>query len=222
MAGRFIVFEGPEGSGKTTQVQRLADRLRGLGHEVVTTREPGGTAIGEGVRAILLDPGHCAMLPETEALLYAAARAQHVGELIRPALDSGAFVLCDRFVDSSLAYQAGGRGLPLDAVRQVQEMATGGLEPDLKLLLDLPVEDGLRRRLRSPDTVNRLDLADLAFHERVGRAYRDLAAERPEQWRTIDAGQPADDVEAAIWQAVSERFGLDGRMADAEQGRRSG
>jgi len=222
MAGGFIVFEGPEGSGKSTQIRRLADRLRTLGHEVTVTREPGGTPIGERVRAVLLDPQHCAMLPETEALLYAAARAQHVGELIRPTLSRGAFVLCDRFVDSSLAYQSGGRELPLDSVRGIQAMATGGLEPDLKVLLDLPVEEGLARRMGSPETVNRLDLADLAFHERVRTAYRRLVAERPEQWAVVDAGRPADEVEAAIWQSVRERFPLETWMADAEQGRRSG
>ena len=219
MQGPFIVLEGPEGAGKTTQARYLAERLRERYPEVVVTREPGGTAAGERIRAILLDQMECAILPESEALLYAAARAQHVAEVIRPALLRGAAVVCDRFVDSSLAYQSGGRGLPLIDVQSIQRMATQGIEPDLRLLLDLPVEVGLQRRFGAGDEVNRLDLAGVEFHRRVRSCYHELVAAAPDRWAVIDASGTPDAVCAAVWKAVEERLGPP--SGAGEQGRHS-
>lgn len=207
MTGLFIALEGPEGGGKSTQARLLAARLRNDGLDIVLTREPGGTPIGEQVRSLLLDHGSCAMLAETEALLYAAARAQHVGEVVRPALAANKVVVCDRFVDSSYAYQGSGRGLPIDDLRPVQRLATGGLVPDLRVLLDLPVEIGLDRRRAVPEELNRLDVADLAFHERVRAAFLELARDDPAGWCRIDAGGEADEVAAAVQAAVLSRLG---------------
>jgi len=147
--GVFITFEGPEGSGKTTQIRRLAEHLRSADHDVLLIREPGGTPIGDQIRAVLHDIANTAMVSEAEILLFSASRAQLVGQLIRPALAQGTIVLCDRFADSTLAYQGYGRGLDLDALRQITEFATGGLSPDLTLYLDIPVEKGLDRKRRA-------------------------------------------------------------------------
>lgn len=208
MSGIFIVFEGPEGSGKSTQVRLLANRLKGEGLDVVLTREPGGTPIGEQVRSILLDQANCAMLPETEALLYSAARAQLVGEVIRPALERGAVVICDRFADSTLAYQGGGRGLSIDDLRSIQRLATGGLTPTLRILVDVPVEVGLRRRFGVEAEVNRLDVAGVEFHERVRAAYLAMAAEHEATWTVVDGSESVDVVEERIVQAVIRHTGL--------------
>ena len=187
--------------------RRARGELAG-GRDVVLTREPGGTSIGEQVRTVLLDPANCAMLPETEALLYSAARAQHVGDLIRPALERGAVVICDRFVDSTLAYQGGGRGLSMDELAVIQRFATGGLLPSLRLLLDLPVEIGLARRFGAGVDVNRLDQADVAFHRRVRAAFLDLARRDPESWAIVDAVDSEDEVEERILRTVAQRTGL--------------
>lgn len=208
MGGLLIVLEGPEGAGKSTQGKLLSERLEASGQRVVLTREPGGTPIGERIRSVLLDHGSYAMLAETEALLYAAARAQHIGELIRPALSQDRIVICDRFVDSSYAYQGGGRGLPMDALRSLQRLATGGLQPDLRLLLDLPVAAGLRRRRRDEGGMNRLDATDLAFHERVRGAYLRGLEDNPNGWCKIDASESVDRVAASIATAVEERLGF--------------
>lgn len=204
--GLFIVFEGPEGSGKSTQARRLEDSLRGTGVEVIRTREPGGTTIGEQVRSLLLDPERTDMLPLTEALLYAASRAQLVGEVIEPALRRGAIVISDRFVDSSLAYQVGGRGLPAAEVTTLQRIATGGLAPHLRILLDLPVTVGLARRYRAASEVNRLDAAERDFHDRVAAFYHRLVAANPEAWLRLDAERPLDDLAEAILTAVRSRI----------------
>ena len=166
---------------------------------MVTTREPGGTRIGDGVRALLLDPAHTEMQPETEILLFSAARAQIVGQVIRPHLATGGIVLCDRFADSTLAYQGYGRRLPLETLRQITAFATGNLWPDLTVCLDLPVEVGLRRK-RGGDQAewNRMEREQLAFHERVRQGFLALAAAEPARWLVVDAVQPVDTVQAKI------------------------
>ena len=208
--GIFIVFEGPEGSGKSTQARLLANRLTSGDREVVLTREPGGTPIAEQVRTILLDRTNCAMLPETEALLYSAARAQHVGDVIRPALERGSVVICDRFADSTLAYQGGGRGLSIDDLRTIQRLATGGLTPTLRILVDVPVEVGLRRRFGVEAEVNRLDVAGVEFHERVRAAYLAMAAGDKATWAVVDGEGTVEEVEERIVQAVAQHteFGV--------------
>lgn len=202
----FIVFEGPEGSGKSTQAKLLAGKLRDGGQRVILTREPGGTQLGEELRRLLLDLHAEPVTPVAEALLYAAARAEHVAHLIRPALEAGEVVISDRFADSTLAYQGGGRGLDLDQLRSVQGFATGGLEPDLRILLDLPVAVGLARRHADHESVNRLDAESLAFHERVRAAYLGFAQANSSAWRVIDATEASEQVAACIWAAVKDRF----------------
>ena len=210
--GRLIAFEGVEGSGKSTQLELLraalesregpGDRRGGPpvspSREVVVTREPGGTPAGERIRALLLDP-EVELHPWAEALLFAAARAELVEAVIRPALERGAVVLCDRYLDSSLAYQGGARGLGRGPVEQVNRFATGGLLPDLVVLLDLDPAAGLARRARDPD---RIEAQDLAFHRRVRDAFRDLAAAEPKRFAVVDAAAPvaevADRVRAAV------------------------
>lgn len=213
MPGLFVTFEGPEGAGKSTQIRLLGDALRAGGYSVVVTREPGGTAIGEQIRAILLDRTSAGMAAETEALLHTAARAQHVRELIAPAIARGDIVLCDRFAESTLAYQGGGRGLSLDLLQQVQNLATGGLEPDLRVLLDIDVELGLRRRRGEADSTNRMDDEDLAFHERVRATYHALATSAPAGWAVIDADRGLNEVAADIELVVSRALELAGMTA---------
>jgi dTMP kinase len=208
--GFFVAFEGPEGSGKTTQCRLLAARLKDQGYEVVVTREPGGTNIGERVRDLLLGAEGCAMLAETEALLFAAARSQHVRELIAPALARGSVVICDRFTDSSLAYQGGGRGLDMAALHAVQAFATGGLNPDFRVLLDLPVSVGLARRHAGAEGMNHLDFASVAFHERVRARYHDLVRDDPGSWCVLDAMQPVEILSKAIAEVVSDRMAISG------------
>lgn len=203
MSSLFITLEGIDGSGKSTMARRLVCALREAGHDAILTREPGGTVIGEQIRSVLLDHDSATMLPQTETLLFAAARAQHVGEVIRPALERNAIVVSDRFTDSSLAYQSGGRGLDIHAVVAAQEMATAGLAPDLKLLLDLPVDVAIRRRLAESDQTNRLDKETLQFHTRVRDAYHSLIAADPAPWRVIDAEGPEVHVWCEVWKAVN-------------------
>jgi dTMP kinase len=202
----FIVLEGPEGAGKSIQTARLAEWLRSRGCDVRQTREPGGTPAGDAVRTLLLQSDHLHLEPETEALLMSAARAQHVREVILPALQRGEIVVCDRYIDSTYAYQGGGRGLSMDALTAVQRFATGGLDPDLRLLLDLPVEIGLSRRHGDAGQINRIDRAPVAFHERVRATFLDLAQRDPATWIVIDASQDIDAVSAAIRGAVANHF----------------
>ena len=209
--GLFVTFEGPEGCGKTSQMRLLAAYLRDLGWDVLTTREPGGTPISERVRAIVLDPAHPNMEPTTEFLLFSAARAQHVAEVIRPHLERGGVVLCDRFADSSLAYQGYGYGLDLEARRAITKFATGGLVPDLTLLLDLPVEAGLHRKAGGRgDAWNRMEQKQIAYHERVRAGYLDMATVEPERWVTIDATGDMRSVQDAIREPVMRRLGRRG------------
>jgi dTMP kinase len=198
----FISLEGIDGSGKSTVAQRLVLALQQAGRMALLTREPGGTAVGEQIRTVLLGPTSSSMLPATEMLLFAAARAQHVGEVIRPALAEGFVVVTDRFSDSSLAYQWGGRGLAKRDVDTAQALATGGLEPDLKILLDLPVEAALRRRLANSLDVNRLDRETIQFHTRVRDAYHTLVARDPARWHVIDADRSEEEVWADAWRSV--------------------
>jgi dTMP kinase len=188
--GLFIVFEGGEGAGKSTQVARLASHLKALGHEVVVTFEPGATSIGKQLRQLLLDPANAALSPVAEAMLYAADRAQHVAEVIRPALARGAVVICDRFVDSSIAYQSGGRGLPERDVRRLSTAATSGLRPDLTVLLDLPPAVGLARLTAN----DRMEAEALEFHERVRRTFLMLAEQRGGRYLVLDATMPPDQI----------------------------
>ncbi|HET8630294.1 MAG TPA: dTMP kinase [Thermomicrobiales bacterium] len=203
----LVVFEGVEGCGKTTQARAAADALRARGVPVTATREPGGTAIGEQVRALLLNVHNHAMLPETEALLLFAARAQHVREVIEPALGRGEVVVCDRFAGATYAYQGYGRGLPLDELRRLQGFAAEALAPDLTILLDLPADAGLARR-RVAGEVNRLDAADLAFHRRVREGYRALAAADPATWVVLDAARPVADMTRDVLAVLGARLGL--------------
>jgi dTMP kinase len=205
MPGLFVTFEGGEGSGKTTVLHRLAARLRARGLDPLVTREPGGTPLAEGVRALLLDRT-LAPTPVSEALLMVAARGDVVAHAIRPALAGGRVVLCDRYGDSTLAYQGGGRGLDREMLRGWNRVATGGLVPDLTLLFDLDPAVGLARRSGAPAEVNRLDLESLAFHARVREAYRGLAAEEPQRWVTLDAALEPDALEARAWAALEPRL----------------
>jgi dTMP kinase len=208
MTGFFITIEGPEGAGKSTQARRLVSALGAAGHSVVLTREPGGTEIGEAIRAILLEHRNHAMLAETEALLHTAARSQHVGEKIRPALANGQIVVCDRFVDSTLAYQGGGRGIAIERLGAIQEIATGGLKPDLKILLDVPVEVGLARRFGASGEINRMDTAGEDFHGRVRATFLQLAKEQPADWIVIDASRNEAEVAEGLIRAVASRTDL--------------
>jgi dTMP kinase len=204
----FITFEGPDGSGKTSQIAMLADHLRAKGYTVVTTREPGGTPIGDQIRACLHDVANTAMAAETELLLYSASRAQLVRELIRPSLAAGYVVLCDRFADSSMAYQGYGRGLDKEQLALLTAVATGGLKPDLTILLDIAVERGLARRTNNAEEMNRLDLEAAAFHNRVRQGYHQLVAQEPGRWRVVDADRAVTavfaDVRRVVEQAISQ------------------
>jgi dTMP kinase len=202
----FISFEGPEGSGKSTQLALLAAYLRNQGETVLMTREPGGTPIGDQIRACLHDVGNQAMTPAAEILLYSASRAQLVGEVIRPALAAGQTVLCDRFADSTIAYQGYGRGLDLDHLAFITRFATGGLKPDLTLLFDLDVARGLARRAENGQEMNRMDLQTVAFHQRVRDGYHRLAAAEPERWLILDAERPLDEVQAEVRRLVTARL----------------
>lgn len=192
--GVFITLEGIEGSGKSTQGQRLAEHLQATGLEVIRTREPGGTALAEDIRRLLLNVEGEQVLPTTEALLIFAARCQHITHVIRPGLQRGAVVLCDRFADSTLAYQGFGRGLSVRQLRQLNRIATQGLVPDLTLLFDLPVSDGLARRQQVLEGQNRLDRESRQFHQRVQRGFLTLAKREPRRFRRIDASRTPDQV----------------------------
>ncbi len=202
MPGLFIAIEGIDGSGKTTVAEMLATALTVAGRDVILTREPGGTAIGEQIRTVVLSESSIGMTPETETLLFAAARAQHVAEIIRPALAHDRTVICDRYVDSSLAYQWGGRGLSKTSILSVQEMATGGIMPDLRILLDVPVELAMRRRFADSNRSNRLDNEQVQFYERVRAAYLALAATDPAGWLVVDAQRDAQAISLEVLQHV--------------------
>jgi dTMP kinase len=208
--GLFITLEGPDGSGKTTQAQLLYEYLQERDHPVFLTREPGGTSIGDQIREVLHSLENTEMLPQTEILLYSASRAQLVGQIIRPHLARGEIVLCDRYADSTLAYQGYGHGLDLQVLQVITSFATGGLKPDLTIYLDIDVEEGLRRKLAAHQVGeaewNRMDQQELAFHRRVREGYLQMAAAEPERWVVIEAAQPADVAQRAIRAKVEAKL----------------
>jgi dTMP kinase len=205
-SGRFITFEGPDGSGKTGQLDLLAEELIQAGYPILTTREPGGTCIGDQIRATLLDLKNTDMVDRTEALLYQAARAQLVDEVIKPQLASGGVVLCDRYADSTLAYQGYGHQNTLESLRGIIHYATGGLIPDLTILMDLAPEVGLQRRVDAGG-VNRLDAYDIEFHRRVRDGYLEMAHDQQERWVIVNADRPFETVQAEIRSILLDRLG---------------
>ncbi|MBX5437304.1 MAG: dTMP kinase [Alicyclobacillaceae bacterium] len=206
----FITFEGIDGAGKTTQMQRLRARLERAGRQVVCTREPGGTTLGDVLRRVLLDPASGAITPRSEALLYAASRAQLVEEVIRPALAAGAVVLCDRFVDASVAYQGEGLALGTEAVAAVNRFATGGLQPDRTILLDVPVALGMQRVRTAGRAADRIEQRGSEYFNRVRERFLRIAASEPQRVWVIDAGRPPDAVEQEIWELVAKWLGIEG------------
>jgi dTMP kinase len=208
--GYFISFEGVDGAGKTTQVAALAAAVRDDGHEVLTVREPGETAVGELVRGLLLRPDRTALDPWAEALLFVAARAQLLAEEVLPALMGGAVVIADRYADSTLAYQGGGRGLDARALRALHRAACGDVWPDLTLLLDLPPATAEERRRAAQLPLDRMELASDAFHAAVHRAFRELAIAEPERIVVVDAGRPAAEVSECVRAVVLRRLAVAG------------
>ncbi len=202
----FITLEGPDGSGKTSQVAPLVEFLQNEGLQLLALREPGGTEISEQVRQVIMTMKNTGMNPRTEILLFLAARAQLVAEVIRPALAEGKVILCDRYADSTLAYQGYGHGVDLEILRSMLDFATGRLYPDLTLLLDIETEAGLRRKRRAGGEWNRLDAYDIDFHRRVRQGYFELAANEPERWVVIDASQPPEVVQSAMRRAIMARI----------------
>ena len=203
MSGLFVVLEGGDGAGKSTQLARLATWLREAGHEVVVTYEPGDTALGATLRTLLLDPASGDVSPRAEAMLYAADKAQHVHEVVRPALDAGKIVVCDRYVDSMIAYQGAGRVLEAVEVRGLADWATGGLVADLTVVLDVPVDRAVGQKL----DLDRLEAAGTEFHERVRAYFLDLAAQHPSRYLVIEGRQDRDTIEAAIRERVQPFLG---------------
>jgi dTMP kinase len=206
MKGKFISFEGIEGTGKSTQAKLLQQSLLGLGYEVILTEEPGGTLISLRIREILLSVDHTNMKPLTELLLYNAARAQHIEEVILPALNRGAVVITDRFTDSTFAYQGYGRGIDLKLLESIDKIATNGLRPDMTMLLDLDVETGLKRNRRINKT-DRLELEDVEFHKRVRKGYHELAAKEPERIKVLDASVGIEELNIVIAKIIPDLIG---------------
>lgn len=212
--GRFITFEGGEGAGKSTQIARLAERLKRAEVVFLTTREPGGSPLAERVRELLLDPEAGERSPLTETLLFSAARSDHVERVIAPALRAGQWVLSDRFADSTRAYQGAADGVSGDVLSSLEDMVVAGTRPDFTVLLDLPAEEGLRRACARANEVtpdgaqDRFELRDKAFHERLRSGFLDIARAEPERFVVIDAMDDVDAIADAIWDAVRQRFGV--------------
>jgi dTMP kinase len=202
----FITLEGPEGSGKSMQIRELADFIRQRGFEVLTTREPGGTFIGDQIREVIMRMDNTMMHPNTEILLFCAARAQIVTEVIRPNLEKGVVVISDRYGDSTLAYQGYGHGLDRTVLKEILKFATGGLTPDLTLLLDVDVDEGLNRKIKGGSEWNRLDAQKMEFHKRVRNGYLEMAKAEPERWRLINAANDPQDVQRDIREVISTKM----------------
>ncbi|MDD2486624.1 MAG: dTMP kinase [bacterium] len=206
--GVFISIEGPEGAGKSTHLNRLKDALATEGYDVILTREPGGTTISDSIRALLLDAGNDNMTSLTELLLYAAARAQHMQEVIIPSLQAGRVVLCDRFTDSTIAYQGYGRGLDIQLIKHLNDLATGAVYPHLTIILDLDPALGLERvnrfRHGGQDSKDRLEREDISFHQRIRKGFLRLAAKEPARYRIIDASRSIENVFASLFATVTD------------------
>ena len=204
----FITLEGPEGSGKTSAIKLVREALEKLGHEIIMTREPGGTPISEQIRNVILDKDNTAMDPRTEALLYAASRRQHLVEKIWPALKEGKIVFCDRYLDSSLSYQGHARGLGIDDILKVNEYATEGTYPHITFLFDIDPELGLERINKNKDReVNRLDVEKLSFHQKVREGYLILSKRFPDRYIVIDASRPLEEVASNVLNHILNRLG---------------
>jgi dTMP kinase len=201
----FITLEGPEGSGKTSQIPALSEYLQRQGYDVITTREPGGTPISDQIRGVLINMKNTDLTPRTEIMLFLAARPQLVDQLIKPALLEGKVVLCDRYGDSTLAYQGYGHQTDLELLKHLLAFASGVLKPDLTIFLDIDVERGLMRK-KKVDEWNRLDAYEVAFHQRVRQGYHQLIAEEPERWVVVDASQPKEVVQQNLRQVILERL----------------
>jgi dTMP kinase len=209
----FITFEGPDGSGKSTQINLVVDHLSRRGYRVLCTREPGGTAIGNQIRQVLHDVNNTEMSARAEILLYSASRAQLVEQVILPHLAQGGIVLCDRYADSTYAYQGYGRQLDFDTLRLITNFATQSLKPNLTVYLDLPVEEGLRRKSAANVTGegewNRMDRLELAFHQRVRAGYLEMAQKEPGRWLIVDASAPVDQINQIICQRVEQVLAIE-------------
>ena len=204
----FITLEGPEGSGKTSAIKIVKDRLESLGYQIEMTREPGGTSISEQIREVILDKRNTLMDPRTEALLYAASRRQHLVEKIWPSLKEGKIVFCDRYLDSSLAYQGYARGLGIDEILKVNDYATEGTFPDITLLSDIDPELGLERINKNKDReVNRLDVEKLSFHKKVREGYLLLSKKFPERYIIVDASKPLEEVANQVFEEIIKKLG---------------
>lgn len=213
LPGRFITLEGPDGAGKSSQAARIADALKECGHQVTLTREPGGTPLGEGIRRILLHGEDVPRSPVSDAFLFSAARSQLVRDVIAPALERDEVVICDRFADSTLAYQGYGSGLDLSMLRTLERAATGGLRPDLVILIDVPATLGLARRAGGTGAeLTRFELHashDVAFHERVREGYLGLAQDDPGRWRLVDGARSREEIAARIREIVRDHLSHD-------------
>ncbi|WNR44747.1 dTMP kinase [Paenibacillus roseipurpureus] len=205
MNGIFITFEGPDGAGKTTQLQKLAQELKKLGHDVLVTREPGGTSISDKIRGIILDPVNAEMVDQAEVLLYAASRAQHVHEKILPALKAGRIVLCDRFIDASVAYQSYGLGVDIDTVKSISKFASSGLQATRTYIMDVPVEVSMQRLNHraggggSDQQLDRIEQKNVDYHSRVRAGFHQIAEDHPERVRMIDANRAAELIAEDVW-----------------------
>ncbi len=195
--GKFITFEGTDGSGKTTQIKLLEEYIKNKGYELVLTREPGGTKVSELIRDLVLDPSNSEIMPLTEMIMYSASRAQHVSQLIKPAIEAGKIVICDRFVDSSYAYQGNGRGVDLKVIADVNRVAIDGMSPDITFFLDIDPEIAIKRRINATGA-DRIEQEKIDFHRRVYEGYKKMALLFPERIKTINANKSIDEISSQI------------------------